>query len=182
MLEAGADAMGAEARGRRGLCPHDHAGSCPDEVLLGAGFAPRGDENANLPVEQSDLSLIGTAEIPLGGYHMNEIIDENKLPLKYVGLSHCFRTEAGTYGRESYDLIAYTSSPKSSSSSLPLRGSQRRCMRSCIVWKKWCSETGLTFRTVDICTGDLGGPAYRKYDLEAWMWGRTVALPLPEGE
>lgn len=144
-----------------------------DEVLLGAGFRPRGSETQIYSVEGTDLSLIGTAEIPLGGYHMNEVIDEEKLPLKYVGLSHCFRTEAGTYGRESYGLY---------------RVHQFSKVELFIFAAPWQSETlheelrrleemvfqklGLTFRVVDICTGDLGGPAYRKYDLEAWMWGR----------
>jgi seryl-tRNA synthetase len=75
-----------------------------DEVLLGTGFNPRGPETQIYSIENQDLSLIGTAEIPLGGYHMDEILDESKLPIKYVGLSHCYRTEAGTYGRESYGL------------------------------------------------------------------------------
>lgn len=144
-----------------------------DEVLVGTGFNPRGPETQIYSVENSDLSLIGTAEIPLGGYHMNEVIDEDKLPLKYVGLSHCFRTEAGTYGRESYGLY---------------RVHQFSKVELFIYAAPWQSETlheelrrleemifqklGIVFRTVDICTGDLGGPAYRKYDLEAWMWGR----------
>ncbi|MEK7473412.1 MAG: serine--tRNA ligase [Patescibacteria group bacterium] len=149
-----------------------------DEVLLGAGFTPRGDETQIYSVEQSDLSLIGTAEIPLGGYHMNEIIDENKLPLKYVGLSHCFRTEAGTYGRESYGLYRVHQFSKvelfifaAPWQSEALHEELRRLEE--MVFQK----LGLTFRTVDICTGDLGGPAYRKYDLEAWMWGRTSGSP-----
>ncbi len=144
-----------------------------DEVLLGAGFTPRGDETQIYSVEQSDLSLIGTAEIPLGGYHMNEVIDEDKLPLKYVGLSHCFRTEAGTYGRESYGLYRVHQFSKvelfifaAPWQSEALHEELRRLEE--MVFQK----LGLTFRTVDICTGDLGGPAYRKYDLEAWMWGR----------
>lgn len=144
-----------------------------DEVLLGAGFTPRGDETQIYSVENTDLSLIGTAEIPLGGYHMNEVIDEEALPLKYVGLSHCFRTEAGTYGRESYGLYRVHQFSKvelfifaAPWQSEALHEELRRLEE--MVFQK----LGLTFRTVDICTGDLGGPAYRKYDLEAWMWGR----------
>lgn len=144
-----------------------------DEVLLGAGFTPRGDETQIYSVENTDLSLIGTAEIPLGGYHMNEVIDEDKLPLKYVGLSHCFRTEAGTYGRESYGLYRVHQFSKvelfifaAPWQSEALHEELRRLEE--MVFQK----LGLAFRTVDICTGDLGGPAYRKYDLEAWMWGR----------
>ncbi len=144
-----------------------------NEVLLGTGYNPRGAETQIYSIEQTDLSLIGTAEIPLGGYHKDEIIDEDKFPLKYVGISHCFRTEAGTYGRESYGLyrvhqfskveLFVFSTPEQSNA---LHEDLRR------IEEMVFSKLGLTYRVVDICTGDLGGPAYRKYDLEAWMWGR----------
>lgn len=145
-----------------------------NEVLLGTGYNPRGDETQIYSIEGTDLSLIATAEIPLGGYHKDEIIDEEKFPLKYVGISHCFRTEAGTYGRESYGLyrvhqfskveLFVFSTPEQSNA---LHEELRR------IEEMVFSKLGLTFRVVDICTGDLGGPAYRKYDLEAWMWGRN---------
>lgn len=144
-----------------------------DEVLVGTGFNPRGPETQIYSVEGTDLSLIGTAEIPLGGYHKDEIIDEEKLPLKYVGLSHCFRTEAGTYGRESYglyrvhqftkvELFVYAAPWQSDALHQEIRRLEEGIF----------TKLGIPFRVVDICTGDLGGPAYRKYDLEAWMWGR----------
>lgn len=144
-----------------------------DEVLEGIGFQPRGPETQVYSVENSDLSLIGTAEIPLGGMHMNEVLDEDQLPLKYVGLSHCFRTEAGTYGRESYglyrvhqfskiELFIYAAPWQSEALHEELRRLEEMIF----------TKLALTYRVVDICTGDLGGPAYRKYDLEAWMWGR----------
>jgi seryl-tRNA synthetase len=119
------------------------------------------------------LSLVGTAEIPLGGFHKDEIIDEDKLPLKYAGISHCFRTEAGTYGRESYGLYRVHQFSKVEMfifaapwQSDALHEELRRLEE--VIFTK----LGVPFRVVDICTGDLGGPAYRKYDLEAWMWGR----------
>jgi len=144
-----------------------------DEVLLGTGFNPRGPEAQIYSLENSDLSLIGTAEIPLGGYHMDEIVDEDKLPLKYVGLSHCFRTEAGAYGRESYGLYRVHQFSKvelfvfaAPWQSEAIHEELRRLEEGIF------TKLGVPFRVVDICTGDLGGPAYRKYDLEAWMWGR----------
>src|SRR4030043_1476880 len=95
-----------------------------DEILEGIGFTPRGKETKVYSIEDTDLSLIGTAEITMGGYHMNETIDESQLPLKYVALSHCFRTEAGSYGRHSaglyrvhqftkVEMFAYTQPEKS---------------------------------------------------------------------
>lgn len=145
-----------------------------DEVLLGTGYNPRGAETQIYSIEGTDLSLIGTAEIPLGGYHKDEIIDEDKFPLKYVGVSHCFRTEAGAYGRESYGLYRVHQFPKvemfifSTPEQSDALHEELRRLEEMIF-----SKLGLTFRVVDICTGDLGGPAYRKYDLEAWMWGRN---------
>ncbi len=143
------------------------------EVMLGTGYNPRGDEQQIYTIQNTDLSLVATAEIPLGGYHMNEIIDEEKLPLKYVGLSHCFRMEGGAYGRESYGLYRVHQFTKielflfaAPSQSEALHEELRR------IEEMLFTKLGIPFRVVDICTGDLGGPAYRKYDLEAWMWGK----------
>ncbi|QQS17943.1 hypothetical protein IPL68_04785 [Candidatus Saccharibacteria bacterium] len=80
-------------------------------VAMGAGFSPRGDESGNeYYVEGEDLTLIGTAEAPLTGYHADEIIGEDALPLKYVGYSPCYRREAGTYGKHTRGYSAYTNS------------------------------------------------------------------------
>ena len=144
-----------------------------NEVLLGTGYVPRGEETQIYSIENTDLSLVGTAEIPLGGYYKDEVIDEEKLPIKFVGLSHCFRTESGSYGRESYglyrvhqftkvELFIFSTPEQSEALHEELRRLEERIF----------TKLGLAFRTVDICTGDLGGPAYRKYDLEAWMWGK----------
>lgn len=144
------------------------------EVLTGAGYQPRGAEEQIYTIENTELSLIATAEIPIGGYHMDEILDEEKLPLKYIGLSHCFRKEGGAYGRESYGLYRVHQFTKvemfifgTPSQSDALHEELRRLEEMLF------TKLGIPFRTVEICTGDLGGPAFRKYDLEAWMWGRN---------
>jgi seryl-tRNA synthetase len=145
-----------------------------DEVLRGTGFIPRGNESQIYSIENSDLSLIGTAEITLSGLHMGQAIDEDKLPIRYVGFSHCYRTEAGAYGRESYglyrvhqfskvELYVYAAPEQSEA----LHAELLRIEED--IWTK----LGIPFHVVDICTGDLGGPAYRKYDLEAWMPGKA---------
>ena len=144
-----------------------------NEILEGIGFTPRGPETQIYSVEDTDLCLVGTAEITLGGMHADEILDEAELPLKYVGLSHCFRTEAGAAGRASrglyrvhqftkVEMFAFTTPEQS-------RG---RCTTSCSRSRRRSSRLGIPYRVLDICTGDLGGPAYRKFDLEAWMPGR----------
>jgi seryl-tRNA synthetase len=145
-----------------------------DSILLGVGFNPRGEETQIYSVEKTDLNLVGTAEITMGGYHMDEMINEEKLPLKYVAFSHCFRTEAGSYGRHSaglyrvhqfskVEMFAYTLPEKSEEMHTYFKEMEVKIFK----------ELGVPFRVVDICTGDLGGPAYRKYDLEAWMTGRN---------
>ncbi|MCX6763095.1 MAG: serine--tRNA ligase [Candidatus Moranbacteria bacterium] len=145
-----------------------------DQILLGVGFNPRGEETQIYSVANTDLSLIGTAEITMGGYHMDEMIDEKKLPLKYVAFSHCFRTEAGSYGRHSaglyrvhqfskVEMFAYTLPEKSEEMHAYFKEMEVKIFKG----------LGVPFRVVDICTGDLGGPAYRKYDLEAWMTSRN---------
>jgi len=145
-----------------------------DEVLFGVGFNPRGEETQIYSIENTDLNLVATAEVTMGGYQMNEVIPEEKLPLKYVALSHCFRTEAGGYGRHSaglyrvhqftkVEMFAYTLPEKSEEMHTYFKDLEVKIFKG----------LGVPFRVVDICTGDLGSPAYRKYDLEAWMVSRN---------
>lgn len=144
-----------------------------EEIVDGIGFSPRGEETQIYSVENTDLCLIATAEITLGGMLSDRILDESELPLKYVGVSHCFRTEAGAAGKESkglyrvhqftkIEMFAFTTPEKSDA------------MHEDFVKyeEKLFAGLGIPYRVMDICTGDLGGPAYRKYDLEAWMPGR----------
>ena len=145
-----------------------------DEALVGTGFIPRGPETQIYSVEDSDLSLIATAEITLAGQHADEILDSDELPLRYAGISHCFRTEAGSHGRASrglyrvhqftkVEMFAFTTPKQSEQIHDEMVGIEERIFQG----------LGLPYRVVDICTGDLGGAAYRKYDLEAWMPGRN---------
>jgi seryl-tRNA synthetase len=143
------------------------------DVLEGIGFIPRGPETQIYSIENSDLCLIATAEITLGGMHRDQTFDEPKLPLKYVGLSHCFRTEAGAPGRDTrglyrvhqftkVEMFAFTTPEQSEAIHLELLATEEEIF----------TKLGLPYHVIDTCSGDLGGPAYRKYDLEAWMPGR----------
>jgi len=144
-----------------------------DEVLLGVGFNPRGPETQIYSIENSDLSLIGTAEITVGGYHMDETLPEEGMPLRYAAISHCYRTEAGTYGRESYGLYRVHQFSKVEMFAFCSPEQSEALHQELLRLEEGIFEAlEIPFRVVDICTGDLGGPAYRKYDLEAWMWGR----------
>ncbi|MDP8947697.1 MAG: serine--tRNA ligase [Actinomycetota bacterium] len=144
-----------------------------DEHLVGTGFIPRGPETQIYSVEDSDLSLIATAEITLASSLADEIVDEEDLPIRLAGLSHCFRTEAGSHGRASrglyrvhqftkVEMFAFTTPEQSEAMHKEMLEIEERIFQG----------LGLPYRVVDICTGDLGGAAYRKYDLEAWMPGR----------
>ena len=143
------------------------------KVLEGTGFSPRGDETQIYRIDGQDLGLIATAEITLGGLVMDEILPAEHLPLKVGGVSHCFRVEAGAYGRASrglyrvhqftkVEMFAFTAPEDSDAMHAEMLRIEENIYQ----------RLGIPYRVVDVCTGDLGGPAYRKFDLEAWMPGR----------
>ena len=147
-----------------------------DEALVGTGFIPRGPETQIYSVEDSDLSLIATAEIPLAGQFTDEILEEDTLPLRYAGLSHCFRTEAGSHGRASRGLYRVHQFTKVEMFAFTTPDTSEQIHDEMVeIEERIFQGLGLPYRVVDICTGDLGGAAYRKYDLEAWMPGRGEA-------
>jgi seryl-tRNA synthetase len=146
-----------------------------DEALVGTGFIPRGPETQIYSIEDSNLSLVATAEIPLAGSLAGDILDEDRLPVRLAGLSHCFRTEAGSHGRASrglyrvhqftkVEMFGFTTPEQSDAMHEEMLGIEEEIFQG----------LDIPYRVVDICTGDLGGAAYRKYDLEAWMPGRDA--------
>jgi seryl-tRNA synthetase len=148
------------------------------DVLEGIGFQPRDNAETRqvYTIADSDLCLIATAEITLGGMHRDEIFDEAKLPLKYVGLSHCFRTEAGAAGRDTRGLYRVHQFTKVEMFAFCTPDQSEAIHKDLLrIEEKVFQGLGLPYHVIDTCTGDLGGPAYRKYDLEAWMPGRGTA-------
>ena len=153
-----------------------------EEVLKGIGFNPRGNESNVYAIEEEGTCLVATAEITLGGYHSGEILDKSKLPLMYCGLSHCFRREAGAAGQfskglyrvhqfDKVEMFVYSTPEQSDELHEKLRQIEEEIF----------TGLGIPFHVVDTCTGDLGAPAYRKWDLEAWMPGRADEKH-PEGD
>ncbi len=144
-----------------------------NEVLEGTGYIPRGPETQIYSIEGTDLSLVATAEIPLGGLLAGETVDGEALPLKFCGISHCFRTEAGAHGRAARGLFRVHQFTKVEMFAFTLP-EQSEAMLDHLRDMECQLFDGLEipYRVVDTATGDLGGPAYRKYDLEAWMPGR----------
>ena len=143
------------------------------QILDGIGFNPRGAETQIYSIEESDLCLIATAEITLGGLLIDQLLKYEQLPILYAGLSHCYRTEAGAAGRESrglyrvhqfskIEMFAFTHPEKSEEMHERMREIEEQIYQ----------DLGIPYQLVNICKGDLGGPAHRKYDLEAWMPGR----------
>ena len=158
---------------REGFTPTITPDLARNEILQGIGFTPRGPETQIYSIADSDLSLVATAEITLGGMLADEVLEEDRLPLKYCGISHCYRTEAGAHGRATrglyrvhqftkIEMFAFTAPDKSDAMLDYL------CELECRLF----DGLGIPYRVVDTATGDLGGPAYRKFDLEAWMPGR----------
>lgn len=136
----------------------------------GAGFAPKSSNESNeYFIEGEDLTLIGTAEAPLTGYHSDDIINEDSLPLFYVGLSPCYRKEAGTYGKHSrglfrvhqfnkLEMYAFTTPEKSEEIHEKILAIEEE------IWQ----TLGVPYHIINIASGDLGAPAAKKYDLEYW--------------
>ncbi|MFK7766592.1 MAG: serine--tRNA ligase [Mariniblastus sp.] len=161
---------------KRGFTPTITPDLAQDSVLEGIGFMPRGPETQIYSIENMNLSLIGTAEITLGGLYSGKTVMDTDLPIKLCGISHCYRTEAGAAGRASrglyrvhqftkIEMFTFTTPEQSDAIHEELR--QIEC--------DLFDAIGVPYRVVDTATGDLGGPAYRKYDLEAWMPGRGEA-------
>jgi len=143
------------------------------DVIQRMGFNPRGEESQIYSIEDQDLCLVGTAEITLGGMYSDCILDEADLPIRLAGVSHCFRTEAGAHGRESKGLYRVHQFTKTEmfifcrpEDSEAQHENLRRIEESIF------RQLEIPCRVIDVASADLGAPAYRKYDLEAWMPGR----------
>ncbi|MFM8378539.1 MAG: serine--tRNA ligase [Planctomycetia bacterium] len=147
-----------------------------DTILEGTGFMPRGNETQIYSIKDSDLSLVATAEITLGGAFHERIFEADELPLALCGISHCFRTEAGAHGKATrglyrvhqftkVEMFAFTTPEQSEAMHERLLDLECRLF----------DGLEIPYRVIDTASGDLGGPAYRKFDLEAWMPGRGTA-------
>ncbi len=143
------------------------------EILQGTGYIPRGPETQIYSIENTNLNLVATAEITLGGLLAGEILDAEQLPRKLCGISHCFRTEAGAAGRAARGLYRVHQFTKVEMFAFTLPDQSDAMLEHfCDLECRLFDELEIPYRVVDTATGDLGGPAYRKYDLEAWMPGR----------
>lgn len=140
------------------------------KILEGCGFNPRSSEQSDeYFVEGEDLALIATAEMPLTGYYMDEILDEKDLPICFAGYSPCFRKEAGTYGKHTRGLFRVHQFNKLEMYvfCLPEQSKDMHEKIRTIEEEIW-QELGIPYRVINIAAGDLGSPAAKKYDIEYW--------------
>jgi len=138
-------------------------------IMNGTGFNPRGNEDQIYRVEDQDLNLIATAEIPLTGYHADEIIDPTQLPLMYAGFSPAYRLEAGAYGAISKGLYRVHQFNKLEMYVFCQDSESEHWHQELIkIEEEICQRLELPYRLLRIASGDLGASAYKKYDLEYW--------------
>ncbi len=140
------------------------------KILEGCGFNPKSsDQSDEYYIEGEDLAMIATAEMPLTGYHMDEILDEKDLPLMYAGLSPCFRKEAGAYGKYTRGLFRVHQFNKLEMYvfCLPEQSKEIHEKIRAVEEEIW-QELGIPYHVINIAAGDLGAPAAKKYDIEYW--------------
>ncbi len=140
-----------------------------EPAVFGTGFFP-GDRDQVYAIEADELYLAGTAEIPLAAMHQDEILEADQLPLRYAGFSTCFRREAGAYGKDSrgifrvhqfdkVEMFSFCHPERSWEEHDFLLGREEALVQ----------ELGIPYRVVNVCVGDLGASAAKKYDIEAWF-------------
>jgi seryl-tRNA synthetase len=154
-----------------------------DQALFGTGFFPGardqvyavGVSDAGGAVTPDDLYLVGTAEVPLAGMHADEILDGTSLPLRYAGFSTCFRREAGTYGKDARGIFRVHQFDKVEMFSYctPERSWEEHDALLAIE-ESLISALGIPYRVVNVCSGDLGDSAAKKYDIEGWFPGQSA--------
>lgn len=170
LLELGLIRFALDLAIKHGFTPVTTPELARDEIITASGFSPRGHESQIYSLTEGALSLIGTAEITIGGYLAKTVILEEDLPIKISGVSHCFRTEAGSGGRESkglyrvhqfskVELYQFVHPDKSATAHEEMLA----------IEEEFYQALKLPYRVLLMCKGDLGTPAYRKYDIEAWM-------------
>ena len=138
-------------------------------AMEGTGFLGQAAENV-YHLERDDYYLVGTSEVPLAGYHMDEILDAGELPRRYAGFSPCFRREAGTYGKDTRGIFRVHQFDKVEMFSYVLPEDSEAEHARLLEWEKqWLTGLGLPFRVIDVASGDLGASASRKFDCEAWI-------------
>ncbi|MEU5364949.1 serine--tRNA ligase [Streptomyces sp. NPDC005925] len=139
------------------------------QAMAGTGFLDQAAQDV-YRLADDDLYLVGTSEVALAGYHMDEIIDVDRLPLRYAGFSPCFRREAGSHGKDTRGIFRVHQFDKVEMFSYVTPEDAEAEHGRLLEWEKqWLTSLELPFRVVDLASGDLGSSASRKFDCEAWI-------------
>ncbi|MGA5128405.1 serine--tRNA ligase [Streptomyces olivoreticuli] len=138
-------------------------------AMEGTGFLGQAAQDV-YHLEKDDFYLVGTSEVPLAAYHMDEILDASQLPLRYAGFSPCFRREAGTYGKDTRGIFRVHQFDKVEMFSYVAPEDAEAEHARLLEWEKqWLNSLELPYQVIDVATGDLGSSASRKFDCEAWI-------------
>jgi len=138
------------------------------KVMEGAGYIPGGEDE--IYKTQDDLYLAGTSEQPLVGLHMDEILNSKDLPLRYAGISTCFRREAGSHGKDVRGILrAHQFNKIEMFSFVKPEDSAKEHEYLVSLEEKLMQKLKLPYQVINICAGDLGAPAAKKFDIEAWL-------------
>jgi seryl-tRNA synthetase len=138
-------------------------------AMEGTGFLGQAAENV-FHLEHDDFYLVGTAEVPLAAYHSDEILDADRLPLRYVGFSPSYRREAGSYGRDTRGIwrVHWFDKVEMFSFCAPEEAAAEH--RRLLAWEReYFDKLEIPYRVIDVASGDLGASAVRKFDIEAWI-------------
>jgi seryl-tRNA synthetase len=139
------------------------------EAMEGTGFLAQAAENV-YHLADEDLYLVGTSEVPLAAYHMDEILDADTLPLRYAGWSSCFRREAGSYGKDTRGIIRVHQFDKIEMFSYVRPEEAPAEHQRLLGWEQdMLAKVEVPYRIIDVATGDLGSSAVRKFDCEGWV-------------
>jgi seryl-tRNA synthetase len=161
---------------RRGFVPMLVPHLVKDEAMIGTAYFPGGEEQA-YRIEKDAVNLIGTAEVPLTAYHYDEILSEAELPKRYVGMSACYRREAGTYGRDTRGLYRIHQFHKVEQVIICVADEQVSIAEHEDIVRhaeEVLQALQLPYRVVTVCGGDLGAGQVKKYDIETWMPSRNA--------
>ncbi|MBR7828618.1 serine--tRNA ligase [Actinospica sp. MGRD01-02] len=154
---------------RYGFTPMITPSLVKPEAMQGTGFLAQAAENV-YHLADDDLYLVGTSEVPLAAYHMDEILPAEKLPLRYAGYSSCYRREAGSYGKDTRGIIRVHQFEKVEMFSFCAPEDAAAEHQRLLAWEKeFLTALELPFRVIDVASGDLGSSAARKFDCEAWI-------------
>jgi len=173
LLELALQRLALEVALEEGFTPFATPDVAKREIVDAMAFSPRGPETQIYSITDTDLDLIGTSEITLGGLYADALVDESELPITLAGISHCFRTEAGSAGRESKGLYrVHQFSKVELFAFVRPEDSEAMHERLLAIEERLLQSLEIPYRVIDVAAGDLGAPAYRKYDIEGWIPSR----------